>query len=280
MARVVDDELAAFDKEIDVGDLLGITGDFDFANPFAELQLPALALAPAPAPAPAPTLPAPVQRRPTPRRADADAGRPTQIETMGGAATARPESLVGEGAPLMAWATPPPTAGEAPGFPGISPQSNHTSGSDGLRRSRSMSSTAESAMTEVEGHMRQVSRIEQAKKEWGFNDTATAEAWLAAQKHRQRRPPAMPSQMRGAGRGSGRGNAGGRGRGLPGLGGSRSQEPAARSGGRSTVKAQDAIAAWKLQEKESPMEFQSGEPNLKLLMRSGSLHDGAGDRRR
>ncbi|CAE7321846.1 inlI [Symbiodinium natans] len=144
----------------------------------------------------------------------------------------------------------------------------------GPRRSRSLSSTAESAMTEPDGQGTR-SRAEQAKDEWGFQDISTARACLAAQKRRQPRPPTLP------GHGPLRSSAGrqpaanlAQARKQP---SSQSAGPAKRGGG--CQKAQDAIAEYRrLQEAEAaatstsvPTEFRTGSPNRKLMRSSQSL---------
>lgn len=236
MARVVDDGFASL-AEVDMADIIGGFGDVD---PFAALKLPEID---------------PVAEVPAPKRSSR---RQTSHSVSA-------EELAGPGAPVTAWSTPPPTAGQAADGQGNTPRSQQSTARESLRRSRSLSSTAESAVTEAEGALRGLNRVEQAKEEWGFQDSATAKAYLAAQRHRQRRPPAMPSQGRGgACRNGGRGRAAGQQRQAT----SRSQEPAKRA-----VKAQDAIAAWRLQDEDEPclMQFQTGEPNLKLMRSSKGL---------
>merc|ERR1719195_1769811 len=76
-----------------------------------------------------------------------------------------------------------------------SPTSRPGSGSDaGFRRSRSMSPTANSAVTDEPGHARGLNQVERAMQEWGFQDAQTAKMWLAAQKNRQQRPPPIPGR--------------------------------------------------------------------------------------
>ncbi|CAL1151724.1 unnamed protein product [Cladocopium goreaui] len=95
-------------------------------------------------------------------------------------------------APMAAWGTPPST-----GTPETPKSQPDPGGLAGPRRSRSLSSTAESATIEAEGHgVHRGTRVEQAKEEWGFKDASTARNYLKAQKRRQakqERPPTLPS---------------------------------------------------------------------------------------
>eukprot|EP00435_Cladocopium_sp_Y103_P075344 s15_g56.t1 len=170
--------------------------------------------------------------------------------------------------PMAAWGTPPSTGDrrdrEAVGTPGT-PKSRPDSGG-GPRRSRSMSSTAESATMEGEGHglHGRGTRVEQAKEEWGFKDASTARNYLKAQKRRQakqERPPTLPTSQR------------------SGLTKSSSSR-AARPGEGSCQSAQQAIEEYRRQQEAEQAdaqssggfsEFRSGSPNRKLMRSSKSL---------
>jgi len=135
-------------------------------------------------------------------------------------------------------------------------------------------------VTELEGAERRTtpsgqsqgkSRVEQAQEEWGFQDSATAKAYLASQRRRKGQPPALP------GLGSSR-PVGPAGRTTRVVAGSASSSksldpPGKRGSGGGLLKAQDAIAEFRRQQEEAeraeraaaPVEFTSGEPNLKLM---------------
>eukprot|EP00930_Biecheleria_cincta_P037829 TRINITY_DN259_c0_g1_i1.p1 TRINITY_DN259_c0_g1~~TRINITY_DN259_c0_g1_i1.p1 ORF type:complete len:1610 (+),score=327.67 TRINITY_DN259_c0_g1_i1:120-4949(+) len=276
--------------EVDVDALLGGAEDIASADPFSQLCLPTLP-------------PAAVTHRTV---GSARESRPRAPEAVPGLATRAPETerapvQPASNGPIAAWSSPPPTAlpsgattrpqlESRDGSIASSPQSSRASSRPGSgfgggnlpRRSKSLSSTAESAITEPDGHARR-NKVEQVKEEWGFEDTQLAKSYLAAQRNRQRKPPAMP----GLGSRSGPSSSS---RGAVTPMNSRPRPPASttkvggtakRSSGpgmgASCVKAQDAIAEFLRQEEagrcasSSPtLEFQSGEPNLKL-MRSSSL---------
>lgn len=184
-----------------------------------------------------------------------------------------------QGQPMAAWGTPPSTAagertpeeaprGGIPDSPASRPQSGRGA-SAGCRRSRSMSSTAESAMTE-EGHGR--NRAEQAKEEWGFKDLSTARNYLKAQRRRQPRPPPIPG-----------GGSSSRSALTPTHAGPRKFATAARGGDArgdgGLPNAQEAIKEYKRQQEAEAaerdgagtVEFRSGSPNRKLMRSSKSL---------
>jgi len=204
-------------------------------------------------------------------------------------------------APAMAWGTPPHTAGTVrqealANDNAFRPISRGGSGSESvyssaspqsrpgsarvLHRSRSLSVTAESAVTECDGLRVGGSRVDQVQEEWGFKDSATARAYLAAQRRRKGKPPALPAV--GSSNNSGASRMG-----------SRTLEPVRKQRGGSTgagmVKAQDAIKMYQQMQVQSSevatacssptvsqastLEFQSGEPNQRLLRSSrGRLH--------
>lgn len=124
------------------------------------------------------------------------------------------------------------------------------------------------------------SRLDQAKEDWGFQDASTAKAFLAAQRHMGRKPPALPGHgsLR-SGQSSG-GSSSRQVHAVHGGGSSRSLDsrgPKPSSGGGSCLKAQDAIAEFRRMQEEASaaargvsatMEFRSGEPNLKLMRSS------------
>lgn len=172
-------------------------------------------------------------------------------------------------APMAAWGTPPSTGErrdrEAVGTP-ESPKSQPDPGAGGpLRRSRSLSSTAESATIEAEGHgvHGRGTRVEQAKEEWGFKDASTARNYLKAQKRRQakqERPPTLPST-------SSRSNLT-----------QKSSSSRVRPGEGSCQSAQQAIEEYRRQQEAEDAqsssgfsEFRSGSPNRKLMRSSKSL---------
>lgn len=180
--------------------------------------------------------------------------------------------------PIAAWGTPPSTAAgerkEAEGSTPGTPQSRADSVMDAGRRCRSLSSTAESAMTEDRGT--RGTRVEQAKEEWGFKDMSTARNYLKAQKRRQAKPPTLPT-----GSSSRSGNLHGLGsssRKSTGSSSSRSARP-----GEGCQSAQAAIEEYRRQqeaEQESQArssgsfsEFRSGSPNRKLMRSSKSLSE-------
>jgi len=171
---------------------------------------------------------------------------------------------------------PAPTdAGSEGGSVVGSPHSSRPGSGFGIgpRRSRSLSSTAESAVTEPDGAGHGLrTRVEQAKDDWGFQDISTARACLAAQKRRQPRPPTLPGHAPSRSS-TGRQPVSTLARNKQ---SSQSAGPPKRGGG--CQKAQDAIAEYRrLQEADSaatnsgPTEFRSGSPNRKLMRSSQSL---------
>lgn len=175
--------------------------------------------------------------------------------------------------PIAAWGTPPSTAAgerkEGEGSTPGTPQSRADSVMDAGRRCRSLSSTAESAMTEDRGT--RATRVEQAKEDWGFKDMSTARNYLKAQKRRQAKPPTLPT--------------GSSSRCLHGPSGSRksmtsSSSRSARPGEGGCQSAQEAIEEYRRQQEAeqaearssgSFSEFRSGSPNRKLMRSSKSL---------
>jgi len=163
--------------------------------------------------------------------------------------------------PIAAWGTPPSTA------------AGERKDGEGSRRCRSLSSTAESAMTEDRG-TRTGTRVEQAKEEWGFKDMSTARNYLKAQKRRQAKPPTLPT-----GSSSRSGNLHGLNRKSTGSSSSRS----ASRPGEGCQSAQAAIEEYRRQQEAeqenqarssgSFSEFRSGSPNRKLMRSSKSLSE-------
>jgi len=272
--------------EVDVDNLFADLGNLEYFDPISELRLPAVK--------PVVSTWGPASSR-SPNRAAFGSPPPR------GGGTGQAHMV-----PMAAWGTPPSTATGAKEFAasgqsrddtsaGGTPRSSRpasaaTSCAPGLpRRSRSLSSTAESAVLEDAGLHRPANRAEQAKEEWGFEDSATAQHYLAAQRHRLgHKPPALPGKHRSqVGPGTG-----GSGRSASGTAAGRSsgslKEPrsgSARAGsGKSAPKAQDAIAEFRRMQEEqdrlarerdrsaasAPMEFCSGSPNLKLMKSSSN----------
>eukprot|EP00931_Biecheleriopsis_adriatica_P054965 TRINITY_DN32402_c0_g1_i1.p1 TRINITY_DN32402_c0_g1~~TRINITY_DN32402_c0_g1_i1.p1 ORF type:complete len:1556 (-),score=382.55 TRINITY_DN32402_c0_g1_i1:157-4824(-) len=288
MSKMVDIEDC---PEVDVGDLNALLDEAQevaTATPFS-FQLP--------------TAPAPAAMKSA--RDVTSARQPTRSERPAALDAGTVQGPGAEVVPKMAWSTPPSTA--MPGREGAHPEAwdhGHLAESSSVassphssrpgtgvgpipRRSRSMSSTAESAITEPDCQGNRLNRVDQAKEDWGFQDSATAKAYLAAQRRRQPKPPALPGHNASASRGlssSSRGHAGTPTARKPAGSSSKSLDPIGRGsarggGGGSCVKAQDAIAEFRRQQEEaeraataSPtLEFRSGSPNLKLMRSSKGL---------
>lgn len=250
-ARIEDDWMLEC-PEVDIDKLLQGAEDCDDFSPWNDLVLPTRVVVPAPAP-PRPLEP----RAAAAAEAAAAAGAPV-------------DSRNGSLPPRVAWGTPPGSAQQpsdaalAGGRCAARPSSSSSStGALSARRPASMSSTVMSGVTEAEGRqsvknaLREQSRLEKAQAEWGFEDPKTAQAFLNAQRNRQKRPPKLPGNAGGGGvvalpsclppvrggvtrapqRGGGRGGSCGPRAGSSAGG---SKKPA--------LKAQDAIAEWRRQQ--------------------------------
>lgn len=255
VSKVVSDDLEDC-PEVDLEDMLREARTVANADPFSSLSLPELKEMPEvvsrsclkkePPQHPGPMVAwTPLNIAPGPSHDAASGPTPTDAGSDGG-------SVVGS----------PHSSRPGSGF-GIGP-----------RRSRSLSSTAESAVTEPDGagHGSRT-RLEQAKDDWGFQDISTARACLAAQKRRQPRPPTLPGHAPSRSS-TGRQPVSTLPRNKQ---SSQSAGPPKRGGG--CQKAQDAIAEYRrLQEAQDsaatnsgPTEFRSGSPNRKLMRSSQSL---------
>eukprot|EP00927_Polykrikos_kofoidii_P040363 TRINITY_DN34522_c0_g1_i1.p1 TRINITY_DN34522_c0_g1~~TRINITY_DN34522_c0_g1_i1.p1 ORF type:complete len:1808 (-),score=356.33 TRINITY_DN34522_c0_g1_i1:226-5649(-) len=236
------------------------------------------------------------------------ATKPAPGEQLGSHAAGSPGAM--RPSPKNAWSTPPSTcvhgsrgavAAVAPSPRATtrqvvstsavsSPMSSRGSSANGTRRCRSLSSTAESAVTEQAANATAMRNVDRVQQEWGFAEEATAAAYLEMQRRKRGGGRPKPPKIPGAG-----GNVAslvpstnrvGGGFRNPGVSGRAAQsQPPARSGGR-VVKAQDAIAeARRLQQQDDeraaiaaaqvseqpPREFLSGSANLKLLRSSRSF---------
>mmetsp|Transcript_32527 Transcript_32527/g.57473 ORF Transcript_32527/g.57473 Transcript_32527/m.57473 type:complete len:329 (+) Transcript_32527:3-989(+) len=301
MSKLTDDDIGDL-PEFDVNQFLADVKTFDPANPFEELRVPE-----------------PVARQPTRQKASSIEATLSSalLPSTGRATPKRPSGSPNHSpaAPMEAWCTPPTTATMLPPSPSpaASPAAPHTAaghfitaldgcssagspmsgrGDAQVRRSRSMSSTAESAITECEG-LGRPSREQQIQEDWNLKDPATARSILAAQRRRER-PPGLPraSQNHSGGGGSFGGAparssnsrrggplARGGGAALLGSGRGRGSGSSAQGGAgapKKVLKAQDCIAEFfkarqeeEARQRQSPdhetMEFQTGAPNLRLL---------------
>lgn len=296
MSRKVDEEIGDC-PEIDVSEFLGATVKAeDLANPFAQLRVPERSSLPravvpppragssAPLGAGTAAMAGPAPREPCPRP------RPP---SMGGGTPAGPGFTVpsAPAAPITAWATPPPTASRDAAPSAMGSPMSQTSESPLPRRARSLSSTAESAITEMEGIRLGSGNTHRSHEELSATGSVTPVS------RRRQKPPGLPrlSHMQTVAHPAPRASAGvsrggsfsrgvaaqGRGRGTAHHGASGSQPRAPEK--EKVLKAQDALAEYKRAMREaeeaarrqSPdpeaVEFQSGTPNLRLLRSAGVL---------
>lgn len=228
----------------------------------------------------------------------------------------RTPSRGGAGQPVaatMAWSTPPPTL--ADGFT-AAPDHGLLGNSSSAAAPRQLSSAAAAAAASAgeipaarqfssrpstpassaapvsEASGPRISKVQQVRQEWGFEDDATAQAFLKAQRRRSGLPPKGASAVQRKSVSIASGNR------RSSLGSMSDREPAAMINDRrkgTPVKAQDAIAAYRRMKEderrqaaqqalsgvpdddvESVRSFQSEEPNAKLLRTSRGSSGGFG----
>lgn len=262
MSKMVEDELADL-PEVDVAAILGNIEGLDVADPF-DIQVP-------------------VHQH-----------VPFSTSSPSAMVTAMPK--LAAATPKVAWSTPPPSAPRqlqapqigalqcmpqrhlltsADGSTASSPQSSRTGSAHGTglpRRSRSMSSTAESAVTENEGNLQSFASLDRDD----LQVDPAAQAYLMAQKRRRPKPPKIPTAVRPSAPASGTSFIRGPSQGsLRSSHSSKSLPPGVR---KQAPKAQDAIAEFRRQQEaeqrqhsSEAVDFRSGEPNLKLLRSCSGL---------
>jgi len=275
MSEIVDHNLTDC-PEVDVADLLGDMSSLDnLSNPFTHLAVPDNAPKAMPGRSKTSSWSDAVPASPVPLRQGA------QLPPLASQAPAP--------APVTAWETPPRTADSRVSDLASSPtcMSEHM-GNAPPQRTRSLSSTAESAVLESTGGLRGLHQVERLQRQHPDEDTDMAKAYLASQKKRRHAPPRPPALNGSQSQVLAARASGARAR-QSGMAGSKSVEPASRKEGK-PLKAQDAIAEYRRQQAEeqqraspspevpspSTLEFQSGTPNLRLMRSSKGMQPSLG----